>query len=89
MADEELRDEYDFRAGIRGKYAARCPQGSKMVMLDSDVAELFPTSRSVNNALRAMATVIRNCEKASRSLHVSPGCREDGSPLPRPSSSSG
>jgi hypothetical protein len=66
MADDEMRDEYDFTGGVRGKYAARYAQGTNIVVLDRDVAEIFPTSQSVNDALRALATVIRNREKASR-----------------------
>jgi len=66
MADDEMRDEYDFSGGVRGKYAARYAKGTNIVVLDSDVAEIFPTSQSVNDALRALATVIRNRERASR-----------------------
>jgi hypothetical protein len=66
MADDEMRDEYDFSGGVRGKYAARYAQGTNIVVLDRDVAEIFPTSQSVNDALRALATVIRNRERASR-----------------------
>ncbi len=66
MADDEMRDEYDFSGGVRGKYAARYAEGTNIVVLDRDVAEIFPTSQSVNDALRALATVIRNREKASR-----------------------
>jgi hypothetical protein len=66
MADDEMRDEYDFNGGVRGKYAARYAKGTNIVVLDSDVAEIFPTSQSVNDALRALATVIRNRERASR-----------------------
>ena len=65
MADDEMRDEYDFSGGVRGKYAARYAEGTNIVVLDRDVAEIFPTSQSVNDALRALATVIRNREKAS------------------------
>ena len=49
----EMRDEYDFSAGIRGKYAERFKQGSNVVVLDPDVAAEFPTRESVNKALRA------------------------------------
>jgi hypothetical protein len=66
MANDDMRDEYDFTGGVRGKYAARYAQGTNIVVLDRDVAEIFPTSESVNDALRALATVIRNREKASR-----------------------
>ena len=38
-----------------------------MVVLDPDVAELFPDPRSVNNALRALGQIIRErARKTSR-----------------------
>jgi hypothetical protein len=57
-ADEPL-PEYDFRGGIRGKYAARFAAGTNLVFLDPDVAELFPDATAVNDALRALATIAR------------------------------
>ena len=48
----EMRAEYDFSAGVRGKYSTRVAKGSKVVVLAPDVAKLFPTARQVNAALR-------------------------------------
>lgn len=50
--NDELRKEYDFSKGVRGKYADRFAEGTKLVLLDPDVAEAFPTAQSVNAALR-------------------------------------
>jgi hypothetical protein len=50
---DEMRPEYDFSGGVRGKYAARFARGTKVVVLAPDVAEAFKTSRSVNDALRS------------------------------------
>ncbi len=50
-----MRREYDFTEGVRGKYAARYARGTNVVVLDADVARLFPDSAAVNRALRAMA----------------------------------
>jgi hypothetical protein len=52
MKREEMRAEYDFSTGVRGKYAARFAQGSKVVVLEPDVARIFRTARAVNAALR-------------------------------------
>ena len=52
--EPEMRDEYDFSGGVRGKYAAEYARGTNIVVLDPDVAEVFPTSESVNEALRAI-----------------------------------
>ena len=54
---DELREEYDFSQGVRGKYAARYSEGTNLVILDPDVAEAFPDSKAVNNALRALMDV--------------------------------
>jgi hypothetical protein len=39
---DEMLPEYDFSRGVRGKYANRFAEGTIMVVLDPDVAELFP-----------------------------------------------
>lgn len=57
--DDEHLPEYDFSGGVRGKYAARFAEGSNVVMLDPDVAEVFPTAEDVNRALRALAEIVR------------------------------
>ena len=53
---DELRAEYDLkkllRGGVRGKYARRYRSGTTVAVLDPDVAEAFPDSRAVNEALR-------------------------------------
>ena len=48
-----MRGQYDFSRGVRGKYVSRCSAGSNVVVLSPDVARGFPTSQSVDNALRA------------------------------------
>jgi len=52
--NDELRKEYDFSKGVRGKYADRFAEGTKLVLLDPDVAQAFPTAKSVNAALRSL-----------------------------------
>lgn len=51
---DTLRAEYDFRGGVRGKYAARYPHGSVVVTLAPDVAAAFPSSAAANKALRQL-----------------------------------
>ena len=51
---DEMLPEYDFRGGVRGKYAARYPKESNVVVLDPDVAAEFKDSEAVNAALRAL-----------------------------------
>ena len=57
-SDPDMKDEYDFSGGVRGKYAKLFPVGASVVVLDPDVAELFPDSESVNRALRALGQII-------------------------------
>ena len=52
---DEMLPEYDFREGVRGKYAARYEDGSNVVVLDPDVAEKYRTSEEVNEALRKLS----------------------------------
>ena len=59
MSNEKdtLRDEYPeelIKSGVRGKYAKRYAEGTNVVLLDPDVAKAFPTSESVNKALRSL-----------------------------------
>ena len=51
---QDMRDEYDFSDGTRGKYAKRYAQGSNVVVLDPDIAKSFKTAEEVNKALRAL-----------------------------------
>ena len=48
----DMRPEYDFSGGIRGKYAGRFHRDCTVVVLDPDVAEAFPDAASVNETLR-------------------------------------
>ena len=52
-----MRAESDFRGGVRGKYARRYARGSNVVLLDPDVAKVFPDAASVNRALRTLAEI--------------------------------
>jgi hypothetical protein len=63
--DTDMREEYDFSKGVRGKYTERFADGSNIVVLEPDVAEMFPDSESVNKALRAIADIAR--ERAAKS----------------------
>ena len=57
---EEMLPEYDFSGGVRGKYASRFAEGTIMVVLDPDVAKVFPDANSVNKALRAISQIIQD-----------------------------
>ena len=75
QAIDELRPDYNLAAlgpGVRGKYAKRL-KGTTLVALPPEVARAFPTSDSVNEALRAVlkatAVMRRSAPTPKRSSH--------------------
>ena len=62
----EMRPEYDFRGGVRGKHAKRFASGSNVILLDPDVAEVFPDAATVNAVLRVLAKLILRQRKKRR-----------------------
>ena len=71
LAADELRSEYkrsDFGALVRGKYVERLRTSSNVVVIDPDVADLFPNAVSVNAALRSLAEIAKRAgSRRSRS----------------------
>ena len=62
---DDILPEYDFSKGRRNPYAARMA-GGHIVVLEPDVAEVFPTASAVNQALRALAGIIRDQRRPPR-----------------------
>lgn len=60
---DTMRGEYDFSKGVRGVTAARYAQGANVVVIDPEVLDVFPDGKAVNEALRALAPVIRQRRK--------------------------
>jgi hypothetical protein len=59
-SSDELRVEYkrsDFKKLERGKYYERVRARSNVVVLDPDVAAIFPNSAAVNKALHSLVEV--------------------------------
>jgi len=64
---DTMRPEYDFSAATRGVTAARYAEGANVVVIDPEVLDVFPDSGTVNNALRALAPVLRQqCRAATK-----------------------
>ncbi|HXM48562.1 MAG TPA: hypothetical protein VN956_12020 [Pyrinomonadaceae bacterium] len=63
---DEMRDEYDFSGGVRGKFYEEYMKGTNVVLLDADVAEVFRDSETVNQALRTLITIAKNQIPQSR-----------------------
>ena len=56
---DTMRHEYDFSKGVRGVTAARYAQGTNIAVIDPQVLDVFPDADTVNQALRALAPVLR------------------------------
>jgi hypothetical protein len=61
--NDELRPEYtkkDIGKGVRGKYHKDYLSGTNLVLLQPDVASVFPDEKSVNEALRSLIKIAKN-----------------------------
>ena len=54
MRADNIKQEYDFSKGVRGKHFKRYQTGSNIVILDPEIAAVFKDSESVNDALRSL-----------------------------------
>jgi len=61
----EMRKEYDFSEGVRGKYVERLLKGTNLVRIPPDVLEVFPDSESIKRALRSLAEIVREQRRAN------------------------
>jgi hypothetical protein len=72
--DDELRPEYnfDYSKAVTGKYFRRPrDEGSNIVILEPDVAEMFRDSASVNKALRSLLKMTASTQKLTGRLTTS------------------
>jgi hypothetical protein len=52
---DDLRPEYDLsrlKGGVRGKYYRQAMAGTNLMLIEPELAEVFPDAESVNRALR-------------------------------------
>jgi hypothetical protein len=63
---DTMRPEYDFSRAMRGRTAARYAEGTNVVVVGRDVLDVFPDGIAVNEALRALAPVIRRERSAQK-----------------------
>ena len=55
--NDDLRREYDLsqlKGGVRGKYYREATAGTNLVLIEHELADVFPDSESVNRALRML-----------------------------------
>ncbi len=79
--NDEMRPEYDFSHGVRGKHYEAYRAGTNVVFLDPDVAKAFADSASVNQALRLLLQLART--NVSSDTPACQGCATD-QPRPAP-----
>ena len=60
IIDDEMRPEYDFSDGVRGKYYEAYKQSTNIIVLEPDVAEVFRDSAAVNEALRLLTKIAKS-----------------------------
>lgn len=60
VAPDDILPEYDFSRARPNKFVARYAKGSIVVTLDPDVAAVFSGAGEANEALRALAGIIRS-----------------------------
>jgi hypothetical protein len=61
LAEDEMREEYDFSKSVRAPYAAMAGD-VHIVSLDPDVKAVFPDSESVNEALRLLIKTAKSAQ---------------------------
>ena len=67
--NDTLRPEYtrrDLGKGVRGKHYAEFQKGTNLISLHADVAKSFPTSESVNEALRTLLKVAADTQRLTK-----------------------
>jgi hypothetical protein len=67
---DTLRSEYDFSRAIRGATAARYAKGANLVVVDPELLDVFPDGVTVNEALRALAPVLRRRQSSHKRKNV-------------------
>jgi hypothetical protein len=66
---DAMRSEYkqaDLGTGVRGKYLRQYSKGTNIVLLDDRVAEAFPNSDAVNEALLGLIALAKKAKPAVR-----------------------
>ena len=57
---DTMRPEYDFSEAKRGVTARRYAEGANVVVVSPEVLDVFPDGAAVNEALQALAPLLRH-----------------------------
>lgn len=66
----ELRENYDFSKGVRGKHHQAYRESTNIILLEPDVAKAFPNDESVNKALRYLLEIAETSNRLM--VHIKP-----------------
>jgi len=67
--NDDLRPEYalsQLKGGVRGKYYREATAGTNLVLIEHELADVFPDSESVNRALRMLVNTAAAAAGAAR-----------------------
>jgi hypothetical protein len=90
LQESDMRSEYDFTGGVRGKHAKAYRNGHSVtihkddgttvvehfmaekhiIILEDDVREYFPDSKTVNKALRSLILLIPKRTQGQHELNI-------------------
>ena len=76
--DDNLRPEYDLsqlKGGVRGKYYRQATAGTNLMLIEPELAEVFPDAESVNRALRLLVETAAAVARPSRRRRGAPNKR--------------
>lgn len=68
-SNDDLRPEYDLsqlKGGVRGKNYRRAAAGTNLMLIEPDLATLFPDAKAVNRALRVPAEAAKSTTAPKR-----------------------
>ncbi len=75
---DELRPEYDLsqlKGGVRGKYYRQATAGTNLVLIEPELASVFPDTESVNRALKLLVDAAEAAAAPSRRRRGAPNKR--------------
>jgi hypothetical protein len=66
-SNNDIRSEYDLsqlKGGVRAKYYREATAGTNLVLIDPELANVFPDTQSVNRALHLLADTAESAAKS-------------------------
>jgi len=67
--NDDLRPEYDLsklKGGVRGNYYRQATGGTSLVLIEPELTDVFPDTKSVNRALRLLADTAASATEKAR-----------------------